>query len=49
MPAYNNGQITGFEFKWNYKKTKFPQNLIETYKADSHVIDRNNFREFVKI
>ena len=45
----SNGQIVGFEFKWNSKKTKFPQNFIETYKAEGHVIDRNNFREFVKI
>jgi uncharacterized protein len=45
----NNGQIVGFEFKWNNKKTRFPQNFIETYKADGQVIDRNNFREFVKI
>ncbi|MFA5202696.1 MAG: ATP-binding protein [Bacteroidales bacterium] len=45
----NNGQITGFEFKWNNKKTKFPQNFMETYNAEEHVIDRNNFREFVKI
>jgi predicted AAA+ superfamily ATPase len=45
----NNGQISGFEFKWNNKKTRFPQNFIETYKAEGHVIDRNNFREFVKI
>jgi uncharacterized protein len=45
----NNGQITGFEFKWNNKKCKFPQNFIDTYKAEGHVIDRINFREFVKI
>jgi len=45
----NNGQITGFEFKWNNKKMKFPKNFIETYKAKGHVIDRKNFREFVKI
>lgn len=45
----NNGQITGFEFKWNNKNTKFPQNFMETYNAEEHVIDRNNFREFVKI
>jgi len=45
----SNGQITGFEFKWKSKKTKFPQNFIETYKAQGLVIDRNNFREFVKI
>jgi predicted AAA+ superfamily ATPase len=45
----NNGQIAGFEFKWNKKKTKFPQNFMETYKAEGLVIDRDNFREFVKI
>ena len=45
----SNGQIAGFEFKWKSKKTKFPQNFLETYKAQGLVIDRNNFREFVKI
>ncbi len=45
----SNGQIVGFEFKWNNKKTRFPQNFMETYKAQGYVIDRNNFREFVKI
>ncbi len=44
-----NGQIVGFEFKWKSKKTKFPQNFIETYKAQGLVIDRNNFRDFIKI
>ncbi|MGB0881109.1 MAG: ATP-binding protein [Polaribacter sp.] len=45
----NNGKIVGFEFKWKNKKTRFPQNFIKTYKAEGHVIDRNNFRKFVKI
>ena len=45
----NNGKIVGFEFKWNNKKTRFPKNFIKTYKAKGHIIDRNNFREFVKI
>lgn len=45
----SNGQIVGFEFKWNNKKTKFPQNFMETYNAEAYVIDRNNFRDFVKI
>lgn len=44
-----NGQISGFEFKWNYKKSRFPQNFIDTYKAEGQMIHRNNFREFVKI
>ncbi|MCF8348247.1 MAG: ATP-binding protein [Bacteroidales bacterium] len=44
-----NGQIEGFEFKWINKNTKFPQPFIDTYKAKGLVIDRNNFREFVRI
>ena len=44
-----NGEIAGFEFKWNKKNTKFPQSFLETYKAEGLVIDRSNFREFVKI
>lgn len=43
------GQIVGFEFKWNHKKARFPQNFMETYSAKGIVVDRNNFREFVKI
>jgi predicted AAA+ superfamily ATPase len=45
----NSGHIVGFEFKWNTKKTKFPQSFIEIYKAEGIEIDRNNFREFVII
>ncbi|MDP2089764.1 MAG: ATP-binding protein [Flavobacteriaceae bacterium] len=44
-----NGEIFGYEFKWNHKKMKFPQNFIETYNAKGFVIDKNNFRDFVKI
>jgi uncharacterized protein len=43
------GKITGFEFKWINKKMKFPQSFIDTYNAEGHIIDRKNFREFVKI
>jgi predicted AAA+ superfamily ATPase len=45
----NNGNIFGYEFKWNNKKSKFPQKFIETYNATGKLIDRNNFRDFVKI
>ena len=45
----NNGKITGFEFKWNNKKIRFPQNFLKTYKAEGYLIDRNSFRKFVKI
>ena len=43
------GKITGFEFKWNNKKTKFPQKFLTGYQAEGFVIDRKNFREFIKI
>ncbi len=46
----NNGKIYGYEFKWNNKrKVKLPKTFIETYNAESKVIDRENFREFVRI
>jgi len=46
----NSGKIYGYEFKWNNrKKVKLPKTFIETYNAESKVIDRKNFREFVKI
>jgi uncharacterized protein len=43
------GRISAFEFKWKEKKTKFPQKFIDTYKANGFIINRNNFREFIKI
>jgi len=46
----NSGKIYGYEFKWNNKKkVKLPKTFIEAYNAESKVIDRNNFREFVFI
>ncbi len=44
-----NGEISGYEFKWNNKKIKVPEKFIETYNAKGFLIDRKNFREFVKI
>jgi len=44
------GKISGFEFKWNKKKTqKLPKTFTATYNAESTIIDRENFREFVII
>ena len=44
----NSGKIIGYEFKWNKKKsTRLPKTFIETYNAESNVIDKDNFREFV--
>jgi len=46
----NSEKIYGYEFKWNNrKKVKLPKTFVETYNAESKVIDRKNFREFVKI
>ncbi len=44
------GKITGFEFKWNSKsKVKLPETFVKSYNADTKVINKNNFREFVTI
>lgn len=44
------GKVFGYEFKWNKKKfQKLPKTFIETYNAESKVIDKDNFREFVII
>ncbi|MCE7055204.1 ATP-binding protein [Algoriphagus sp. AGSA1] len=44
----SDGKITGFEFKWNPNaKVKIPSSFVETYEADSKVISKENFREFV--
>ncbi len=45
----SNGQIKSYEFKWNTKNTKFPQNFTEAYNAEGIAIDRRNFRDFVII
>jgi len=45
----SNGQIFGFELKWNSKKSNFPQKFIETYNAETFLINKENFRDFVKI
>ncbi|WNJ16433.1 ATP-binding protein [Pontibacter sp. G13] len=42
------GQISGYEFKWSPKRTtKFPKSFRETYHAETQVIHRDNFGEFV--
>ncbi|MBB6480756.1 ATP-binding protein [Spirochaeta isovalerica] len=42
------GQIHGWEFKWNARKnTRLPKTFTETYSAESSVIDRSNFRDFI--
>lgn len=43
------GKIYGFGFKWKAKKVKLPETFTRAYKAETKIIDRNNFREFVII
>ena len=44
------GAITGFEFKWKSKpKVKLPETFVKAYNAETKIVDRNNFREFVVI
>ena len=46
----NKGKIFGFEFKWsNRKNSKLPKTFTDNYKAESVVIYRENFRDFVII
>ncbi|TVR41352.1 MAG: ATP-binding protein [Cryomorphaceae bacterium] len=42
------GQIFGFEFKWEKNKAKIPRRFVLTYNAKTAVINRKNFRDFVK-
>ena len=46
----NNGEITGFEFKWEAKKKiNLPKTFTNTYNAKSVIIDKNNFRDFINL
>lgn len=46
----NGTKIFGYEFKWIKKKNqKLPKTFTDTYKAESKVVDKENFREFVII
>ena len=45
----SNGQITAYEFKWNSKgKAKIPITFLNEYKANGKIIDKENFRNFVR-
>jgi hypothetical protein len=46
----NGTNVFGFEFKWNKKKNqKLPKTFTDTYNAESKIIDKENFRDFVII
>lgn len=43
------GEIKGYEFKWNPKaNVRFPKSFIDTYNAEVDLINRDNFRTFIK-
>ena len=45
----SNGQVTAYEFKWKSKgKAKIPVTFLNQYDAIGKVIDKENFREFVR-
>ena len=45
----SNGQLTAFEFKWKRKgSAKVPSAFLREYNAIGQVIDKDNFREFVR-
>ena len=42
--------LTAYEFKWNPKSNaKFSKTFLRAYEAESKLINRENFREFVII
>ena len=44
----NSGIIKGYEFKWKASPSvKLPKTFVDAYNAESQIIDRKNFREFV--
>lgn len=45
----SNGKLTAFEFKWKRKGSgKIPSAFLREYAANGQVIDKDNFREFVR-
>ncbi len=46
----NGGKVFGYEFKWqNKKNARLPKTFTEAYNAESKIIHKENFREFVVI
>jgi len=43
------GEISGYEFKWEKTSARFPQRFKDTYNANTALVNRINFREFVKL
>lgn len=46
----NADQVHAFEFKWvNTKKAKLPKSFIDAYQPSFLVVDKDNFRDFLKL
>ena len=46
----NADKVSAFEFKWSpTKKSKLPKSFIDAYDPSFLVVNKNNFREFLKI
>ncbi|MBW3470088.1 ATP-binding protein [Arthrospiribacter ruber] len=44
------GKLHAYEFKWNPKrKVNFPKTFTETYQSQNQIVNRGNFRDFVKV
>ncbi len=43
------GKIYGYELKWKSTKSTFPLKFSGTYNAETLLVNRSNFRDFVKI
>ncbi|MDZ4058583.1 MAG: DUF4143 domain-containing protein, partial [Bacteroidales bacterium] len=42
-------KIFGYEFKWQSKKSiKLPKTFTQAYNSENKVVDRDNFRDFVR-
>ena len=45
-----NGALSAFEFKWkNNDSKKIPRAFLEHYQAEGKIIDKENFRDFVRL
>ncbi len=42
-----NLQISAYEFKWKKKRSRIPKKFVEAYNAETYMIDRTNFMDFV--
>ena len=42
------GRIAAYEFKWKSRPPRISSSFLSTYRAEGHVVHRQNFREFVR-